>query len=1690
MKQHGSCQFGLRLRRVLSGLLCVVMLCGLLPNGLSLTGSARADEVQLDWSDSDLQDLNAFGIMRGNEYGDMMPDKSVTRAEFAVLVNKALGYREKAAKLPFRDVAAKDWFADDISISYNMGYLSGTSNTTVSPNGTLTREQALVILGRNLMLQPSVGESFSFADSRSFGSWSRGYIEPAIEAGIISADSSGNFNPQKQITRGELAGMLIKAIGTPIQRAGVSSLGTVNGNVTITTSGVSLRNTTINGDLYLTGGIGLGDVLLDNVTVNGRIIDSGAGQSEKGEISVILNNVTADELVVDSMRNQTISLVARGSTSIPKTSVRTSAYVDDSTSTGYGLNLIEIDGEEKTAVTLAGNIKEVHNKTRNSSLNVGGGVAEKITVDEAAVGSTVTMAKDARVKALNLDAGVKVTGGGNIDVLTVSADGANVAQLPDEVVVAPGVTATVNKQKLDTAAAVEVSSRPRLASGYPLLDNVAPTSANGLFKTNKQGTVYWTLTALADGSPSEEDIISPPTYGNKILKSGKIQVKESDKEYSARLPGLTSDGSYYLSAIMVDDRGTRSTVKVTAFTTPDNTTPAFAKDYPAEHEISEQDAQFAVMTTKSCDLYYAVLPKGSTAPRAADFKSGSISGNLGYGSVKMEKNNPAYIFVNDVSLEEQKPYVLYLWLNDFDGAKSSAVKVINFTTQDKTDPVVSNMRDIGSKNATTANAGFTLSEAATLYWAVVPQGDKNFMTPAPGFNNENWPNSKEAMERIIAGTGAIKSGKTAVAANKVGADVNFAVSGLNSKTTGTSAYDLYYVAVDKAGNWSKPIASVAVYTKDTTVPTVEQKFTSFNEDENETTTKPLADTDVQLVFSKQVGATDVDGDGTFYSFLELYQKKDLDKLAGLLKKYVRFYEVQNNKAVELTEDQTVINYRNVKVYQDNTSSLIVEFPNSATDPNGAITLGNGRTYYFVVSPKRGDIRDTPTGQNQMSPKTLARFTTMPAQVNVREAQGVGGTINVGTEKIKVDFAFELDPSTTNTSPKDTCYDIMLWSNTSLSFNVYMQKRTGNGSWSGWEPVAGTSGAFKYTVSKGTSQYITIQNAIRKVNSSDLTYDPLNEMGDNTTYQYAVNIVADGSGEIDRKKWNISATFGVSIASGTAARLYNVSNSSSPTSGMLNSPPSGVSYISSPKLFEMDISITDAVAPILTGTYPRFTTRDVSAVMNIALDRAGRIYYLVTPCEYTDEAETKVGNFPVKATLKQKDGTQIEIDPAAKDTNGKYVDGVPMGNTQIKHGLGADSEEAILASPGANGIISNQSSHADVRTGNEWFDGTTDATINLKNLKANTWYYVYLMFQGNETSEAAVCYKFKTSPPERPILELSTDTNSDGTVYAKVSNTSGDVTARFIPQINLEGTIFNEKFSNTAAHGSDFSNITTWVDTTATVASKYENYTVLDAMATSSAGTGSNSVFDKYASKELQEYLASAIRDGSFTNVGKWGDPTRINMGDSKPMNFKPTDVDLTYICVAVAENVTPGGLHSFRAHKEVRIIDKTKPIVETISGPLWVEVERDGDVIKKSVLKGELTLDFPMDLYVSTGTKRYPLALYNGTVAKEIIDENQMKEWHGFQGLYASSSYQIQPGEGCEYSSGNKTVTGPTKTKSFAVNIEYTLSSPLPNSQTGYIPIPRGLCNQNGDSAGTQRIQYTIKKSGDGYEVTYKVVKA
>ena len=81
---------------------------------------ARAAE----WMTPYLEQVQDWGVMRGDAQGNLNEDRNITRAEFVTLVNRAFGYTEPSPSNHFSDVNPNDWFAEDISIAHQAGYFN------------------------------------------------------------------------------------------------------------------------------------------------------------------------------------------------------------------------------------------------------------------------------------------------------------------------------------------------------------------------------------------------------------------------------------------------------------------------------------------------------------------------------------------------------------------------------------------------------------------------------------------------------------------------------------------------------------------------------------------------------------------------------------------------------------------------------------------------------------------------------------------------------------------------------------------------------------------------------------------------------------------------------------------------------------------------------------------------------------------------------------------------------------------------------------------------------------------------------------------------------------------------------------------------------------------------------------------------------------------------------------------------------------------------------------------------------------------------------------------------------------------------------------------------------------------------------------------------------------------------------
>ena len=110
--------------------------------------------------------------------------------------------------LPFTDVHESDWFYDDVVFAYENGLFSGTSDTTFSPNTSMTRAMLVTVLYR-LEGQPAVNGRSGFSDVQY-----NGYYEDAVtwaaDNGIVNGTSTSTFSPNVNVTREQMAAILYR----------------------------------------------------------------------------------------------------------------------------------------------------------------------------------------------------------------------------------------------------------------------------------------------------------------------------------------------------------------------------------------------------------------------------------------------------------------------------------------------------------------------------------------------------------------------------------------------------------------------------------------------------------------------------------------------------------------------------------------------------------------------------------------------------------------------------------------------------------------------------------------------------------------------------------------------------------------------------------------------------------------------------------------------------------------------------------------------------------------------------------------------------------------------------------------------------------------------------------------------------------------------------------------------------------------------------------------------------------------------------------------------------------------------------------------------------------------------------------------------------------------------------------------
>lgn len=375
---------------------------------------AASSDIAGHWAEDVITQWENAGMISGYEDGTFRPNNSVTRAEFVIMMNNALGLTE-TGEVSFSDVQPGNWFYNAVAVAVAAGYCSGYEDGTFKPSATITRAEAAVMIANAAGLTQDATGAAAFTDS--IPAWAQGSVGAVVNAGFMSGYPDGTFAANQSITRAEAVSSLNRVIGG------------VTANDVVVTEATEIADQTIDGNLIIDAALTDGKVSVKNTTVKGNIVVRGGSAD-----ALTLDGVTLEgKLIVEK---EDAEVVLTGDTAIPSAEISALSTLSADSFTG-SVGTITITKDLDTSKTVKLSVpadKLVLDGVAAVDVN------DDITTVEVttnAEDSKVYVNKGATVDTVIADAKASVSGSGTVKVLEANADGITV-----------GSSLTVNKTEV------------------------------------------------------------------------------------------------------------------------------------------------------------------------------------------------------------------------------------------------------------------------------------------------------------------------------------------------------------------------------------------------------------------------------------------------------------------------------------------------------------------------------------------------------------------------------------------------------------------------------------------------------------------------------------------------------------------------------------------------------------------------------------------------------------------------------------------------------------------------------------------------------------------------------------------------------------------------------------------------------------------------------------------------------------------------------------------------------------------------------------------------------------------------------------------------------------------------------------------------------------------------------------------
>jgi len=266
------------------------------------------------WAEGRIKEAVKIGFVSGYQDGTFKPDKTITRAEFATLLNNAMKIYD-TVQIGLSDVKKNDWFYEQVQKSVAVGFFSGYENNTFRPNNPITRQEVAKVISSAITTGSIDGDgATTLKDYSTIQEWAKASVNIAYNKSYIMGYPERLYRPAKELTRAEAVKIIYEILDNENIEHGFN----------ITNYNETYYGAVVVGDLNILDSVGSGKVYINNVTVLGDI-----NVLAKNVESVVLTDVKVRDIVVKS-NNNPVKIICNDNIYIDSVKLSSDASVEKS----------------------------------------------------------------------------------------------------------------------------------------------------------------------------------------------------------------------------------------------------------------------------------------------------------------------------------------------------------------------------------------------------------------------------------------------------------------------------------------------------------------------------------------------------------------------------------------------------------------------------------------------------------------------------------------------------------------------------------------------------------------------------------------------------------------------------------------------------------------------------------------------------------------------------------------------------------------------------------------------------------------------------------------------------------------------------------------------------------------------------------------------------------------------------------------------------------------------------------------------------------------------------------------------------------------------------------------------------------------------------------------------------------------